>query len=149
MEKFDGYRKLRFSSLLKTRQSENSKKFNMKTTISSTTTLNEFRMKNFKTIVSMKKWSTRESCVFTAAFHGISLAQFWWVCGELRAKKAREKQSEVQVHMPRGSGPSPGAFSKNQFRNKGRMTDLGIFEITWKWLRFTENHQHEKVSHFS
>ena len=35
MEKFDDYRKLRFSSLLKIRQSENNKKFNVKTAGSS------------------------------------------------------------------------------------------------------------------
>ena len=28
-----------------------------------------FRWKTFKIITSMKKWSTRKSCVFTAAFH--------------------------------------------------------------------------------
>ena len=28
-----------------------------------------FRWKTFKISTSMKKWSTRESCVFTAAFH--------------------------------------------------------------------------------
>ena len=28
-----------------------------------------FRWKTFKIVASMKKWSTRESCVFTAAFH--------------------------------------------------------------------------------
>ena len=52
------------------------------------------------------------------------------VDGDLRAKKAREKQSEVQVDMPRSLGSSRGAFSKNLFRNKGRTSDLTIFEIT-------------------
>ena len=28
-----------------------------------------FRWKTFKIVASMKKWSTRESCMFTAAFH--------------------------------------------------------------------------------
>ena len=85
----------------------------------------------------------------------ISLAQFRWVDGELRAvdgdlwaKKAREKQSEVQVDMPRSSGSSRGAFSKNLFRDRGRTTDAAVFKITWKRLRIRENHQHEKVSHF-
>ena len=64
-------------------------------------------------------------------------------------KKAREKQSDVHVHVPRSSGSSRGAFSKNQFRDKGRTNDLAIFEITRKQLRIKENHQHEKVSHFS
>ena len=49
---------------------------------------------------------------------------------DLRAKKSREKQSEVQVHAPRSSGSSRGAFSKNLFRDKGRTNDLAIFEIT-------------------
>ena len=52
------------------------------------------------------------------------------VDGDLRAKKSREKQSEVHVHVPRSSGSSRGAFSKNLFRDKGRMNDLTIFEIT-------------------
>ena len=52
------------------------------------------------------------------------------VDGDLRAKKAREKQSEVQVDMPRSSGSSRGAFSKNLFRDKGRTNDPAIFEIT-------------------
>ena len=86
---------------------------------------------------------------------GISFAQFRWVDrelwvmdGELRPKKAREKQSEVQVDMPRNSSSSRGAFLKNQFRDKGRTHDPAVFEITWKWLGIRENHQHEKVSHF-
>ena len=79
---------------------------------------------------------------------GISLAQFRWVDGELRATKSREKQSEVQVHSPRSSGSSRGAFSKNLFRDKGRTHDPAVFEITWKWLGIRENCQHEKVSHF-
>ena len=49
---------------------------------------------------------------------------------DLRAKKAREKQSEVQVDMPRSSGSSRGAFSKNLFHDKGRTNDLAIFKIT-------------------
>ena len=59
---------------------------------------------------------------------------------ELRAKKSREKQSEVQVHAPRSSGSSRGAFSKNLFRDKGRTNDLAIFEITCKQLGIRENH---------
>ena len=65
---------------------------------------------------------------------GISLAQFRWVDGELRAvdgdlraKKSREKESEVQVHAPRSSGSSRGAFSKNLFRDKGRAHGPAIF----------------------
>ena len=63
-------------------------------------------------------------------------------------KKAREKQSEVQVDMPRSSGSSQGTFSKNLFRDKDRTNDLTIFKITWKRLGIRENHQYEKVSHF-
>ena len=48
----------------------------------------------------------------------------------LRAKQSRKKQSEVQVHAPRSSGSSRGAFSKNLFRDKGRTNDLAVFEIT-------------------
>ena len=96
----------------------------------------------------MKKWSTRESCMFTAAFHRYIICSIRWVDGELQAKKTREKQSEVQVHVPRSLGSSRDAFSKNQFRDKGRTNDLVIFAITWKRLGIRENHQHEKVSHF-
>ena len=45
-------------------------------------------------------------------------------------QKSREKQSEVQVHTPRSSSSSRGAFSKNSFRDKGRTHDLTVFEIT-------------------
>ena len=48
----------------------------------------------------------------------------------LRAKKAREKQSEVQVDMPRSSSSSRGAFSKNLFRDIGKTHDPAVFEIT-------------------
>ena len=70
------------------------------------------------------------------------------VDGDLREKKSREKQSEVQVHVPRSSGSSRGAFSKNLFRDGGRTYDLAVFEITWIWLGIRENHQHEKFPHF-
>ena len=86
---------------------------------------------------------------------GISFAQFRWVDGELRAvdgvyeqKKAREKQSEIQVGMSRSSGSSRGAFSKNLFRDIGRPNDPAVFVITRKRLGIRENYQHEKVSHF-
>ena len=52
------------------------------------------------------------------------------VDGDLRAKKSCEKQSEVQVHAPRSSGSSRGAFSKNLFRDIGRTHDPAVFEIT-------------------
>ena len=45
-------------------------------------------------------------------------------------KKSREKQSEVQVHAPRSSGSSRGAFLKNLFRDKGRTHDPAVSEIT-------------------
>ena len=50
--------------------------------------------------------------------------------GEQRAKKAREKQSGVQVDMPRSSSSSRGAFLKNLFRDKGRTNDPTVLEIT-------------------
>ena len=52
------------------------------------------------------------------------------VDGDLRAKKSREKQCEVQVDMLRSLGSSCGSFSKNLFRDRGRTHDLSIFEIT-------------------
>ena len=52
------------------------------------------------------------------------------VDGDLRAKKAREKQSEVQVDMTRSSSSSRDAFSKNLFRDKGRTNDPAVFEIS-------------------
>ena len=45
-------------------------------------------------------------------------------------KEAREKQSEVQVHVPRSSGTSRDAFLANLFRDKGRTNDLVVFQIT-------------------
>ena len=63
-------------------------------------------------------------------------------------KKAREKQSEVQVDMPRSSSSSRGAFLKNLFDDKGRTNDPAIFKITCKQIGIRENHQHEKVAHF-
>ena len=97
-----------------------------------------FTWKTFKTVASMKKWSTRESCVFTAAFHRYITCSIpvsgWRVTSSgwrPTSKKTREKQSEVQVNMPRSSSSSRGAFLKNLFRDKGRTNDLTIFEITW------------------
>ena len=52
------------------------------------------------------------------------------VDGDLRAKKSREKPSEVQVHAPRISDSSRGAFLKNMIHDKGKTNDLAIFEIT-------------------
>ena len=49
------------------------------------------------------------------------------ICEE---KKARRKQSEVQVDMLRSSGSSRGAFLKNLFRDRGRTNDPVVFEIT-------------------
>ena len=43
-------------------------------------------------------------------------------------EQKREKQSEVQVDMPRSSSSSRGAFSKNVFRDKGRTHDLDFFQ---------------------
>ena len=82
----------------------------------------------------MKKRSTRESCVFTSAFHWyitcsvpVSVPVSGW---RAKGKKAREKQSEVQGFIPRSSGTSRDAFLKNLFRDKNKMNDPSIFEIT-------------------
>ena len=63
-------------------------------------------------------------------------------------EKNVKKQSEVQVHAPRSSGSSRGAFSKNLFRDRGRTNDPAVFRITWKRLGIGENHQHEKFRIF-
>ena len=52
------------------------------------------------------------------------------VDANLRAKKSREKQSEIQVHAPKSSGSSRGAFSKNLFHGRGRTNDPAVFGIT-------------------
>ena len=49
---------------------------------------------------------------------------------DIREKKAREKQSEVQGFIPRSSGTSRDAFLANLFCDKGRPNDLAIFETT-------------------
>ena len=120
---------------------ENSRKFNYYTEWISDEKL-------LKTLRVWKNDQHRKIACLQQLSIGILFAEFRGVNGELRTKKAREKQSEVQVDMPRSSGSSRGAFSKNLFRDKGRMNDLAIFEITWKRQGITENHQHEKVSHF-
>ena len=107
-----------------------------------------FTWKTFKTVASMKKRSTRENCVFTAAFHRYITCSILVSGWRSKSKKTHEKQSEVHVDMPRSSRSSRGAFSKNSLRDKGRMHDIAVFEITLKRLRIRENHQHEKVSHF-
>ena len=134
-----------------------SQKFNVKTAGSSTTKLNEFQMKTFKIIASMKKWSTRESCVFTAAFHWYitrsipvcemeSYEQWMKIYEQKNHVKNRVKfrytRREVQVlHAVH--------FGRICFAIKGKTHDPAVFKITWKWLGIRENHQHEKVSHFS
>ena len=133
-----------------------SQKFNVKLAWISTTTLNEFQMKNFQNCREYEKMintgKLRVYSSFPSVYHPLNSRE--WdgelreVDEDLRAKKSREKQSEVQVHVPRSSGSSSDAFSKNQFRDKGRTNDLAIFEITWKRLEIIENHQHENVSHF-
>ena len=97
----------------------------------------------------MKNSSTQKSYVFLIAFHRYIICSITVSGLRITGKKAREKQSEVQVDMPRSSGSSHGAFSKNLFRDKGRTNDLVVFEITSKQLGIRENHQYEKVSHFS
>ena len=63
-----------------------------------------------------------------------------WMKSYEREKHVK-KQSEVQVHMPRSSSSSRGAFLKNLFRDKGRTNDPAVFELTWKQLGIRENHQ--------
>ena len=82
----------------------------------------------------MKKQSTGASYVLTVAFHWYItcsiLVSGWRVTSSgwrPTRKKSREKQSEVQVHAPRSSGSSRGAFSKNLFRDKGRTHDPAVF----------------------
>ena len=96
--------------------------------------LNEFQMKKLLKLSQVWKNDQHGKVMCLQQLStGISLAQFRWVDGELRAKKSREKQSEVQVHAPRSVGSSRSAFSKNLFRDKGRTHDPTVFEITWKW----------------
>ena len=133
-----------------------SQKFNVKIAWSSTTTLNEFQKKNFQNRREYEKMintgKLRVYSSFPSVYHPLNSREWdgelWSVDEDLRAKKSREKQSEVQVHAPRSSGSSRGAFSKNQFRDKGRMNDLAIFAITWKWLGIIQNHKHEKFRNF-
>ena len=77
-----------------------------------------FRWKTFKIVASMKRWSTRETCVFIAAFHRYitySILVNGWraTCSGWRStrKKTREKQSEVQGFIPRSSGTSRDAIN--------------------------------------
>ena len=79
---------------------------------------------------------------FPSVYHllnpGEWMESYEQVYGDLRAKKSREKQSEVQEHAPRSSGSSRGAFSKNLFHDEGRMHDPAVFEITLKrYIIFT------------
>ena len=70
---------------------------------------------------------------FPSVYHLLNSGEWTESCEkwmESYEQKTREKQSEVQVDMPRSSGSSCGAFSKNLFRDKGRMHDLTVFEIT-------------------
>ena len=115
-----------------------SQKFNVKTAGSSTTMLNEFQMKNFQNrreyekMINTGKLHVYNS--FPSVYHPLNSRE--WdgelraVDVDLRAKKSREKQSEVQVHAPRSSGSSRGAFSKNLFRGRGRTNDPAVFGIT-------------------
>ena len=71
---------------------------------------------------------------FPAVYHPLNVRE--WdgelraVDEDLRAKKSREKQSEVQVHATRSSGSSRGAFLKNLFRDRGRTNGLTVSEVT-------------------
>ena len=82
----------------------------------------------------IKTGNLRAYSSFPSVYHllnsGEWIESYEQVDGDLRAKKSREKQSEVQVHAPRSSGSSRGAFSKNLFHDKGRTHDPAVFEIT-------------------
>ena len=106
-------------------QRENSRKFNY---------YSEWILDE-KLLKSSRVWKNDQHGKVACLQHlsiGISLAQFRWVDGELRAvdgelwaKKAREKQSEVQGFIPRSSGTSRDAFFTNLFRDKAeRMISL-------------------------
>ena len=100
--------------------------------------LNEFQMKNFQNRREYEKMINTEKLrvysSFPSVYHPLNSRE--WdgelqaVDEDLRAKKSREKQSEVQVHAPRSSGSSRGAFSKNLFRDRDRMNDPAVFGIT-------------------
>ena len=115
-----------------------SQKFNVKTAGSSTTMLNEFQMKNFQNRREYEKMiNTGKLRVYSSfpSVHHLLNSGEWMKSYEqwmetYERKKSREKQSEVQVHAPRRSGSSRGAFLKNLFHNKGRTHDPTIFEIT-------------------
>ena len=68
--------------------------------------------------------------MFTQAFHRYITFSIPMSGSRAMGKIAREKQSEAQVDMPRSSSSSRGAFSKNLFRDKDRMNDLAVSEIT-------------------
>ena len=63
---------------------------------------------------------------FPLVYHFLNSGE--WM--ESYEKKAREKQSEVRVDIPKSSSSSRGAFSENLFRDKGRTNNLAVFEIT-------------------
>ena len=111
-----------------------------------------FRWIFFKTVASMKKWSTRESCVFTVDFHQhitcsipVSVPVSGW---RATSKKDTWKTKWSSSRHAEKFNSSRGAFSKNLFRDKDRTRDLAVFEITWKRLGIRENHQHEKFRIF-
>ena len=84
----------------------------MKTLGSSTTTLNEFHMKTFKTVASMKKWSTRKSYVFIAALHRyitclIPVSEW----RDTSKKKHVKNRVKFKQTCPRSSTTSRSAFT--------------------------------------
>ena len=111
-----------------------------------------FRWKTFKIAACMKKRSTRESCVFTSAFHRyitclilVSVPVSGWRAASRKSTWKTEWSSGTCTEKFRSSRD---AFSKNMFRGRSRTNDPAVFGITWKRLGIRENHQHEKVSHF-
>ena len=75
-----------------------------------------FRWKTFKTATSMKKWSTRESCVFTKTFQldiACSIPVGGW--GVTVKKHHVKNRVKFKKNYSRSSTPSPSAFSENLF----------------------------------
>ena len=92
-----------------------------------------FSWKTFKIVVSMKNNQNGKVACLQQLSIGISLAQFRWVfrCvdGELRAKKVREKQSEVQGFIPRSSSTSCDAFWRVCFAIKAERMILPFSQL--------------------
>ena len=80
--------------------------------------------KLFWTILSMKKWSTWESCVFSTAFHRYITCS-WYVVGELRAKNNTWKtDGSSNTTAPEVQPLHVVHFRRPCFCDEGRTHDL-------------------------